>query len=162
MSPGLADLHHWRQVFAKALRERGLEVEATPRRARGVTRKGERLALRRMRDLHEAGKGEMARVRRDAYQDAARLAFKGETVLGPWEERLMATQAKIRALYLAQAQLLRQSEDLSDRQLGAKVEAFVRAMPAPDSQRLSMARELRATARVQERPRGVDGPERAR
>jgi hypothetical protein len=40
--------------------------------------------------------------------------------------------------------LLKQSTFEADRALGAQVEAFVRAMPQPDSQRLALARELRA------------------
>ena len=53
-------------------------------------------------------------------------------------------QARVRSLYFAQAQLLRASLDPADRALGAKVEIFVRSMPQPDSQRLALARGLRA------------------
>lgn len=144
LNPKKADLETWRQAFAQALRDRGVEAEATPRRARGVTRKPERTPLRKIRERHEAGHGEPAKVRRAAYREAAKAAFKGETAQTPWETRLLERQAKVRALYLAQAQLLRRSGDPSDRVLGAKVEAFVRSMPQPDSQRLALARELRA------------------
>lgn len=147
LNPKKADLDAWRQAFAQALRDRGVEAEATPRRARGITRKAERGPLRRMRQRHEAGLGEPARVRRAAYQAAAKAAFRGQTGQTSWEARLVARQAQVRALYLAQAQLLRQSRDGADRALGEKVEAFVRSMPAPDSQRLALARELRAAAR---------------
>ena len=58
--------------------------------------------------------------------------------------RLLERQVKVRGLYLAQARLLRQSPDPVDRTLGAEVEAFVKSMPQPDSQRLALARELRA------------------
>ncbi|MGH6958323.1 MAG: relaxase/mobilization nuclease domain-containing protein [Caulobacteraceae bacterium] len=144
LNPKKADLELWRQTFAQALRDRGVEAEATPRRARGVTRKAERTPLRKIRDRQEAGEGQMAQVRRSAYREAAGAAFQGRTERTPWEQRIVARQQAVRSLYLAQARLLGQSSDPADRTLGAKVEAFVRSMPQPDTQRLALARELRA------------------
>ena len=57
LNPKKADLEAWRQAFARELRDRGVEAEATPRRARGVTRKAERTAIRRIRERAEAGRG---------------------------------------------------------------------------------------------------------
>lgn len=144
LNPKKADLELWRQTFAQALRDRGVEAEATPRRARGVTRKAERTPLRKIRDRHEAGGGAMARVRRSAYREAAGTAFQGQTERTPWDQRIVARQQAVRTLYLTQAQLLGRSSDPADRALAAKVEAFVRSMPHPDTQRLALARELRA------------------
>lgn len=143
LNPKKADLEAWRQTFAQALRDRGVEAEATPRRARGVTRKAERMPIRRLRERHEAGAGAPARTARAAYQEAARAAFGKDTDRRPWEARLLDRQAKVRWLYLAQARLLAGSADPQDRALAAKVEAFVKAMPQPDSRRLALARELR-------------------
>lgn len=158
LNPKKADLERWRQDFAQALRDRGVEAEATPRRARGVTRKAERTPLRKIRDRHEAGKGLMALVGRSAYQEAAKAAFQGDTGPRPWERRTLERQAGVRRTYLAQAELLKASRDPRDRALGEKVEAFVQSMPAPDSRRLALARELRAANRrmAQDRPAGRD------
>lgn len=153
LNPKKADLELWRQTFAQALRDRGVEAEATPRRARGVTRKAERAPLRKIRDRHEAGKGPMGQVRRSAYREAAGAAFQGRTERTPWEQQIVERQQRVRALYFAQAQLLSRSTDPADRTLGAKVEAFVRGMPQPDTQRLALARELRA---ANEAARGRD------
>lgn len=144
LNPKKADLELWRQTFAQALRDRGVEAEATPRRARGVTRKAERTPLRKIRDRHESGMGSMAQVRRSAYREAASAAFQGQTGRTVWEQRIVERQRTVRGLYLAQARLLGQSSEPSDRALGAKVEAFVRDMPQSDTQRLALARELRA------------------
>lgn len=144
LNPKKADLELWRQTFAQALRDRGVEAEATPRRARGVTRKAERTPLRKIRDRQEAGEGQMAQVRRSAYREAAGAAFQGRTERTPWEQRIVARQQVVRGLYLAQAQILTRSSDPADRTLGAKIQAFVRGMPQPDTQRLALARELRA------------------
>lgn len=162
LNPKKADLEAWRQAFAQALRDRGVEAEATPRRARGVTRKAESAPLRRIRERHEAGRGEPAKVRREAYRDAAKAAFQGEAARTPWEARLLERQAKVSGLYLAQAKLLRRSSDPADRALGSKVEVFVRSMPQPDSQRLALARELRMANATLSRERHVDGTERSR
>ncbi|HEX5262659.1 MAG TPA: relaxase/mobilization nuclease domain-containing protein [Phenylobacterium sp.] len=162
LNPKKADLETWRQVFAQALRDRGVEAEATPRRARGVTRKAERTPLRKIRERHEAGHGEPARIRRAAYRDAAKAAFAGQSARTPWEAQLLERQTSVRGLYLAQAQLLRRSPDPADRALGSKVEAFVQSMPQPDSQRLALARELRAANGAIRHERESGGRDRGR
>lgn len=162
LNPKKADLELWRQTFAQALRDRGVEAEATPRRARGVTRKAERTPLRKIRDRQEAGEGAMARVRRLAYREAAGAAFQERTARTPWEQRIVARQQAVRSLYLAQARLLSRSNDPVDRRLGAKVEAFVRGMPQPDTQRLALARELRAANETLRRRELGDRPEHSR
>jgi len=149
LNPRKADLELWRQTFAQALRDRGVEAEATPRRARGMTRKPERQALRKIRERHEAGTGEMARARRSALREAAKAAFQGDTVPRAWERRIAERQAVVRRTYLDQARLLSVSTDPQGLHLGAKVEAFVQSMPPPDSQRLALARDLRAVNRGQ-------------
>lgn len=162
LNPKKADLETWRQVFAQALRDRGVEAEATPRRARGVTRKAERTPLRKIRERHEAGHGEPARVRRAAYRDAAKAAFRGQTWRTPWEAKTTERQIHVRGLYIAQARVLQQSTNPADQALGAKVEAFVRTMPQPDSQRLALARELRAANNAISREQHPDRRDRSR
>ena len=143
LNPKKADLEAWRQAFAEQLCQRGVEAEATPRRARGITRKPERTAIRKIRERHEGGAGTQPKVLRGAYKDAARAAFGGENSPRPWEARLTDAQVRIRRLYLQQAVLLRRSDDPSDRALGDRVVAFVQRMRSPDTQRLALARELR-------------------
>ena len=162
LNPKKAELELWRQTFAQALRDRGVEAEATPRRARGVTRKAERGPLRRMRERFEAGSAELPRTRREAYREAAKAAFQGQVAPTSWETRLLERQQAIRGLYLAQAKLLQRSTNPSDRALGAKTEAFVRSMPRPDTQRLALARELRAVGRELGRGRDDGGKDRRR
>lgn len=157
LNPKKADLEQWRQIFAKALRDRGVEAEATPRRARGITRKAERTPLRKIRERHQAGRSPLARVHREAYREAAKAAFgaRGEPDL--WEKGLLERQRQVRTVYLAQARLLQRCGKPQDRDLGFRLEAFVRAMPAPDTQRLELARELRAAAALdRQRPPSKD------
>jgi hypothetical protein len=144
LNPKKADLEAWRQALARALRDRGIAAEATPRRARGLTRKAERGPLRRIRERHSRGEGGIGQVSRAALAEAARTAFAGARASQPWEDAITRRQARIRALYVAQAKLLKLSSAVKDRELGEAVERFVRSMPAPDTQRLALARELRA------------------
>jgi len=76
LKPWKTDLDLWRQVFAEALRQRGVEAEATPRAARGITRKTEHPRMRRIRERHEQGVGEPAYHVRDAYLEAASFCGK--------------------------------------------------------------------------------------
>jgi hypothetical protein len=115
-----------------------------------------------MRERHEAGHGEPAHVRRSAYRDAAKAAFQGEIARTPWESRMTDRQAQVRGLYLAQAQVLQRSADPADQALGAKVEALVKSMPQPDSQRLALARELRAANHGLSAERAEPGKDRSR
>jgi hypothetical protein len=146
LNPKKADLERWRQVFAQALRDRGIDAEATPRRARGVTRKAERTPLRKMRERHEHGGSPPSRVRRAVYKDAVLAAASGRHGPEPWELRLVERQRHVRSLYLAQARLMQRSANAPDRDLGFKLEAFVRAMRPPDTQTLAIARDLRDAA----------------
>jgi type IV secretory pathway VirD2 relaxase len=165
LNPKRADLEAWRQVFARSLREHGVAAEATPRRARGVTRKAEKTPVRKLRERHERGGGPVARVYGAALREAAAAAFGGDTAPRPWETAISRRQAKVRALYLAQARILLASPDDVDRALGRALETFVQAMPAPDTQRLALARELRAANErwlnsSDQRPR--ESPDRSR
>jgi type IV secretory pathway VirD2 relaxase len=145
LNPKKADLDVWRQMFAEALRARGVEAEATPRRARGVTRKAERTPIRKIRERAAAGEGPLGRVQRAGLGDAAVTAVRRDVSPQAWELKLVERQRRIRALYLAQARLLQGSESAEDRALGKAVAAFVQDMPAPDTQRLALARALRRT-----------------
>lgn len=157
LNPKKADLAAWRQDFARALRDRGIDAEATPRRARGITRKAERSAIRRLRERHEQGKGRVGRVASEKLRDAARAAFGGQAIASEWDRRIADGQLRIRRFYLAQAKLLQSSKDAADRALGLEVETFVRSLRPPDTERLALARALRE---ANERARSTRDPPR--
>lgn len=48
LDPKKHDLQAWREKFAAELRARGVKAEATPRRVRGVVRKGQRQTIRHL------------------------------------------------------------------------------------------------------------------
>lgn len=150
LSPKKADLEAWRQAFARQLRAHGVEAEATPRRARGVTRKSERGPMRRMRERHRAGRGQLGRVAAAKLREAARLAYGGSAEATGWEQAIAVQQVRTRRLYLAQAKLLQASSAPDDRRLGVQVEAFIRDLAPPDTERLALARALRAAQSIEQ------------
>lgn len=143
-NPKKADLDTWRRLFAQTLRDRGVEAEATPRRARGITRKAQTMALRKLGERCRKSGAQRPWTERAALGEAASAAIGSDGAARPWEAAMAMRQRRIRALYLAQAKLLASSQHAADRALAEQVEAYVRAMPAPDSRRLALARALRA------------------
>jgi hypothetical protein len=127
LHPRKADLQAWREGFARALRDRSIEAEATPRRTRGVTRKGERIPVRKMRERFAAGQGLLPEVLAVAYR-AALIPGGGEA---PWLEAIRTREVGIRRVLVAEALRLSRSERPGDRALAALVERFVRERPAP-------------------------------
>lgn len=127
LNPRKADLQAWREGFARALRDRSIEAEATPRRARGVTRKAERIPVRKMRERFAAGQGPLPEVLAVVYRAA--LTMGGDEA--PWLEAIRARELAIRRAMVAEALRLSRSERPGDRALATLVERFVRERPAP-------------------------------
>lgn len=145
LNPRKADLDHWRQTFARKLRARGVAAEATPRRARGVVRKAERMPVRKLRERHEEGRGPAPRVTHGALEDAAKIVA-GRDVERPWEARIIERQQHVRRTYAAAASRLAQSASLEDRALGRDVQAFVAGMPPPVTRRNELVKAIRVLA----------------
>lgn len=162
LNPRKADLDHWRQRFAQKLRDRGVEAEATPRRARGITRKSERIAIRKLRDRHEAGHGPVPKVVRSAYDEASRIVA-GQQVERPWERRILERQRGVRGAYAAAAEALAQSKDPQDRGLAANVRTFLQHMPTPLTRRNELVKAIRSlTKQPSEMSRTPDRDEQGR
>ncbi|WP_200941405.1 relaxase/mobilization nuclease domain-containing protein [Caulobacter sp. Root1455] len=141
LNPKKADLADWRERFASELRGRGIEAEATPRRARGITQKPERTPVRKARERFERTGQNEPRVLREARREAESLARSGGKAQ-PWDDSMRQRQAQVRSSYRAAAKVLEASVDPRDQALGRSVEAFVKAMPAPVSRRVTLARTL--------------------
>ncbi|MFN3353814.1 MAG: relaxase/mobilization nuclease domain-containing protein, partial [Brevundimonas sp.] len=128
LNPRKADLDQWRQAFAAALRDRGVEAEATPRRARGVVRKAEDGVVRRIRDRFSQGRGEPAQADIGAVKAALDAARDR-----PWKVAIRARQAAVRTFFVAQSLGLARSPDAGDRRLAEALKAFVETMPAVET-----------------------------
>ena len=139
LNPRKADLQVWREHFARTLRDRGVEAEATPRRARGVTRKAEQGAIRRMWERFVAGSGPLPQVLEAAYRDALGDGQRPQ----PWRDALRDREAAIRRLLVAESLGLKRSNRPEERMLGVVLETFVRSRPDPETREDSLRRRRR-------------------
>ena len=165
INPPLRECMAWRAAYAKVLCDHGIEAVASRCSERGVSPRREQIGLRKLREKHALGRGQVAEVDRAAYLAAARLAFLEPAETTDGERRLLRRQVQVRAAYLAEAERLGASQDPADQVLARKVEAFVAAMPEPLSRRQKLARELAAINKAlgqRERERMVADKERSR
>lgn len=138
LNPRKADLQAWREGFARALRERGVEAEATPRRARGVVKKAERTAVRKLRQRFVAGTGPIPLV----LAAAARGALAPEVEPAAWRRSIQERQLKVRRALVAEALTLGRSDRPEDRAFAAILERFVRDLPPVETRHDEIARSL--------------------
>jgi hypothetical protein len=137
LNPRKADLQAWREGFAFELRERGVIAEATPRRVRGVTRKGQRQAIRHM------DKRQATRVTKWKLTQAVLTASKGnDGAAEPWAKAAQEKQRKVRRAWNTLAAAFEQA---GEPKLAREIKLFVSAMPPAQTERehfIAKARKL--------------------
>ena len=148
LNPRKADLQAWREGFALELRVRGVIAEATPRRVRGVTRKGQRQAIRHM------DKRQATRVTRWKLTQAVLTASKGnDGAKEPWAK---AAKEKQRKLCRAWNTLAAAFEQAGQPKLAQEIRQFVNAIPAAQTERehfIAKAKKLLEKKQVRDRGR---------
>ena len=137
LTAGPAELQVWRERFARELRRHGIEAEATPRQARGVVQKADRLPINK---IERSGK--VARVRAYTAQPAASDTTPPRPVR-KWENAIEQRQENIRQAYLGHSAALQASSDPADRQLAKDIERFANGLPIAMARRQALATELR-------------------
>jgi hypothetical protein len=147
LNPRHKDLQRWRERFAETLREHGVEANATPRRARGVTQRYPKPAV-----VHMIARGETPRYWKplptDAQRDAGWIAHGG--VFAAWREM---------------AYVMARSRAPEDRAMAVEMAYFVGAMPVqrdrPVLGRVQDARHEQPDRHVSDTPDrpGVAGPD---
>ncbi len=140
LDPRKGDLQAWREVFAAALRKRGVKAEATPRRSRGVVRKGQRQAIRHM----DARRG--SRVTRWKLEQAIKAAQSG-TSIGEGQPWIAAGRERQRNMKRAWATLAAAFEGSGQVAAAVEIKRFIADMPPARTERealLERARELLA------------------
>jgi hypothetical protein len=149
-----ATLRQWREQFAQALRDQGIEANATPAALRG--RSGRRLkpaidrAQRRGAGA-DSGVAGSTFLRRKVVAVLNRLATEGAAILNDGRETLERTRAAVDAQWERTARALDAQGEVA---LAASVRAFAASLPAvmTDAQRIAAAasrlREARAGREV--------------
>ena len=123
--PNRDDLFRWRQRFAEKLRNRGIEANATPARARGIDPKHEPIAAVKMRE-----KGQVPQIDRSRMARVQRLREQG--VEDPVFAMLASWQAAVRATYTRSITELSASPSAADQLIAKRLERFVETMPLPE------------------------------
>jgi MobA/VirD2-like, nuclease domain len=149
LNPRKADLQAWREGFAVELRARGVIAEATPRRTRGVVRKGQRQAMRHM-DTRKA-----TRVTKWKLIQAVKTASVGNDGTEElWAKAAKEKQQKIRRAWQTLAAAFEQA---GQPKLAQQIRQFVSTMPPAQTERehfIGLAKNLLAKQQVQDRGRG--------
>lgn len=148
LNPRKADLQAWRERFAGELRLRGIAAEATPRRTRGRVRKADRgavLAMRKRKITPE--------VDRLARKEVLSEVRGGRATKHPWDDQIKSRQEAIRRSYLDYAAELQRSGAPADRELARQVRQFITDMPAVETRRVRLIKDLNEY--TQDRQRNV-------
>ncbi|CAB5091367.1 plasmid-like protein [Burkholderia cenocepacia] len=151
LNPRKRDLRTWREVFARQLREHGVDANATPRLARGETQRLPTQAVVRMQS-----RGVAPRFYRSVLDERAQMAL--------WDAHIETL-----AVWRGVAQALAHSGIPEDRTMAMAIVNFVQHMPArqlePGATRLDSAttcshrappHEHRYIARFEGKQRSVD------
>lgn len=144
LAPSITDMERLRERFAEALREEGVEADASPRWVRGLAGRGPLASHWRLQHEFETLDGPAPHWMRTQSLEAAKLAFSGVPPDANRELKILASQGSIRRSFLDLAQRLTESPEVEDRRLASAIEVFVRRMPPPETERLQLARRLKA------------------
>lgn len=136
-----ADLQHLRDVFAGKLRQRGIDAESTPRSARGVTRRGERTPVYKIRQRGEVVAVDKAK-RREVHRDVS--DHSGQLPDQPWDGAIVERRNRVMNTYSAAAAVLARSTDPEDRDLARATERFAVGLTDVTTERTVLAREVSA------------------
>ena len=123
--PDRDDLFRYRQRFAEKLRDRGIEANATPARARGIDPTHEPIAARKVRE-----KGEVPRIDLSRTERAKRLREQG--LSDPVRAVLADRQAAVRTACERSIAELSASPSFVDQFISKNIERFLGSMPAPE------------------------------
>lgn len=142
--PTRDDLFRYRQRFAQKLRDRGIEANATPARARGVDPQHEAIAARKVRakgGISQLDKGRIARSQR---------AVEGEGK-DPVRIILADRQAVVRSAYAQSIAELSATASSGNQTVAKSLQLFVDGLPDPEPFSLRAARDLSKEGAIDER-----------
>lgn len=138
-NPGKPVLERYREQFASALRERGIEAEATPRFARARTTMVERQSMRHMRARGVTPQN-MDTALREALSEVQGERARGPRSSGsqsrggnggPWVRAVNDRQTAVQAVYQAAAKELVRSSIPAERALATKVSLYAMKIAEP-------------------------------
>lgn len=121
--PGKEDLFRYRVRFAEKLRAHGIEANATPRKARGLTRKALKTPIVQM-----AKRDEDSLYAKRLQREAAMAAREGRAST-PFDAEIRQQRIDVLEGYLQAGKELIASADPNDRQLAAGLGEYIQTIP---------------------------------
>ena len=133
--PNRDDLFRYRQRFAAKLRDRGIEANATPAKARGLDPKHEPIAARKVRERGETPRLDKSRARRAA-------TYREKGVADPVAALLAGQHATVRAAYERSIAELSSSSSMVDQVVAKSLSQFVTSMAPPEPNSVKAIRSI--------------------
>jgi type IV secretion system T-DNA border endonuclease VirD2 len=170
--PRREDLFNFREVFAEALRSRGVECEATPRWTRGQGRAGTSMALAQMREKIRRGASRQP-TEADLRQAREALAIAiGKAESPPFVARAKERWEATREQYEKAADSFDRTGDPRDQALARDLRAFLKDRPTIETvpervlkdalERVRHAREQQRDGQGKSKPLNRAPPDRMR
>ncbi len=152
--PNRDDLFRYRQRFAEKLRDRGIEANATPAKARGLDAAHEPIAARKVRE-----KGGTPRIDKSRAERAVTYRETGSA--DPVETILAQRHATVRSAYERSIAELSSSSSMVDQVVAKSLERFVASMSSPEPNSARAARSLIEMDVVERSPQPARGEDQA-
>ncbi len=154
LDPRKQDLNRWREVFAEKGQEQGIEVDASPRLARGVGTKGGKTG-NKLAAIKATERGESASFHsglKEAVADTwGELQKTGGVTLKAWEKRSKEVTDSFRGAYQAEAkQIEKEAQNASGEERerlemeAEKLQRFSESLPEPKSLREQSVEHLQS------------------
>ncbi|WP_267347076.1 relaxase/mobilization nuclease domain-containing protein [Sphingomonas sp. GM_Shp_2] len=131
--PNRDDLFRYRQRFAQKLRDRGIEANATPAKARGIDPRHEHISALKIR-----AKGQVPRLDRSRAARAERVAGTGAT--DPVQTLLNKRHSEVRAAYECSIAELRASPSIINQAVATNLQRFLDGLNEPQPNSIQAAR----------------------
>lgn len=150
--PNRDDLFRYRQRFAEKLRDRGVEANATPAKARGIDRTHEHIAARKMRENEGS-------PRLDASRRERAGRYRAEGSRDPVKAILGEQRAVVRAAYERSITELSASPSMVDQMVAKSLRRFVDGLPEPEPNSTRAARHTGSAGDTIDRPAVLARPD---
>ena len=136
LNPRKADLQRWREHFADMLRAHGVPAEATPRRSRGIVKKGQRQSVRHL-DRRQASDVTRAKIAASIQEVQNGTSSAAE---GAWIAAVKGRRQRLEKAWTALAESL---DAVREGELASEVRRFAASMPPLVSERDEFLQRVR-------------------
>ncbi len=139
LNPRKADLRNWREEFALAMRDQGVDAEATPRPSRGIVKKPESQIIRHIErgdKTHQPRPSKVKVLKELEAIEEIKAEINGSLPVDRvWDAKIKKQQTLIRGAWLGAANELKETPDPADPALPDEIKRFVSTMPKIDTER---------------------------